>query len=93
MSRLFDSNLYCTCRLAQTAIHNLIDNAIKYSPFQKLSSIPTGKERSAGLGLALCKQLVELHRESIRIESAGKNQGATIVVELLSADDSDLRTS
>jgi PAS domain S-box-containing protein len=35
-----------------------------------------------GLGLAICKALVDLHRGSIRAESDGAGQGATFVVEL-----------
>jgi PAS domain S-box-containing protein len=35
-----------------------------------------------GLGLAICKTLVELHRGSIRGESAGPGQGSTFIVEL-----------
>jgi signal transduction histidine kinase/ActR/RegA family two-component response regulator len=35
-----------------------------------------------GLGLAISKSLVELHRGSIRAESAGLGQGSTFIVEL-----------
>jgi PAS domain S-box-containing protein len=35
-----------------------------------------------GLGLAICKQLIDLHGGSIRAESAGEGQGATFVVRL-----------
>ena len=35
-----------------------------------------------GLGLAICKALVELHSGSIRAESAGPGQGSTFIVEL-----------
>lgn len=35
-----------------------------------------------GLGLAICKQLIELHGGSIRAESAGQGQGASFFVRL-----------
>ncbi|WP_082567439.1 PAS domain S-box protein [Pelomonas sp. Root1217] len=35
-----------------------------------------------GLGLAICKQLIELHGGSIRAESAGEGQGASFFVRL-----------
>ena len=35
-----------------------------------------------GLGLAICKALLELHRDSICAESAGPGLGSTFIVEL-----------
>jgi len=35
-----------------------------------------------GLGLAICKLLLEHHRGTIRAHSDGENEGATFVVEL-----------
>jgi PAS domain S-box-containing protein len=35
-----------------------------------------------GLGLAICKAIVELHQGAIRAESAGSGEGSTFIVEL-----------
>lgn len=40
-----------------------------FEPFEKLSNKPTNKEASTGLGLAICKKLVELHSGEINVSS------------------------
>jgi signal transduction histidine kinase len=42
----------------------------------------TRQYEGLGLGLTVCKALVELHQGSIRAESAGPGQGSTFIVEL-----------
>lgn len=50
--------------------------------FAKLSSRPTGKESSNGLGLSICKSFIELHRGKIFAKSEGKNCGSSFFVLL-----------
>ncbi|RZL50958.1 MAG: sensor histidine kinase, partial [Pedobacter sp.] len=50
--------------------------------FSRLSAIPTGKERSNGLGLSIVKMLVELHHGKVWAESEGKNKGASFFISL-----------
>ena len=50
--------------------------------FAKLSSQPTGNERSSGLGLSIVKMLVDLHKGKVWATSDGKNTGTTFFVEL-----------
>jgi signal transduction histidine kinase len=52
-----------------------------FRPFQRGSAQVTGQEESVGLGLAICKKIVEGHGGRIRIESEFGN-GATFYVEL-----------
>jgi signal transduction histidine kinase len=42
--------------------------------------------RTLGLGLALCKQLVELHRGTLSATSAGEGQGSTFEIRLLASE-------
>ena len=67
------------------------DNGVGIEPeflpriFQRFSQGDTSLSRKhggLGLGLAIAKQITELHGGSIRARSAGKGQGASFVVEL-----------
>jgi signal transduction histidine kinase len=53
-----------------------------FTKFARLSSTPTGKERSNGLGLSIVKTLIELQGGEVWATSAGKNKGATFFVAL-----------
>ncbi|KGO79743.1 hypothetical protein Q763_12920 [Flavobacterium beibuense F44-8] len=53
-----------------------------FTRFAKLSSKPTGKETSNGLGLSICKFLVEMHNGKIYATSPGKDMGTSFFVSL-----------
>lgn len=53
-----------------------------FQKFANISSEPTGNESSTGIGLSIVKTLVELHEGNVWVESEGKDQGSTFVVEL-----------
>lgn len=53
-----------------------------FGRFQRLSAKPTGGESSTGLGLAIAKQIIELHNGKLWAESEGKNKGATFIAQL-----------
>lgn len=47
-----------------------------FQKFSRLSARPTGNEISTGLGLYICKRLVELQNGRITAKSEGKNKGS-----------------
>lgn len=53
-----------------------------FTKFAKLSSVPTGKEHSNGLGLFLVKTLVDLHKGRAWATSGGKGKGSSFFVSL-----------
>jgi PAS domain S-box-containing protein len=53
-----------------------------FDRFSQHDSSTTRSHGGLGLGLAICKQLVELHGGSIRVSSAGEGKGATFFVQL-----------
>jgi signal transduction histidine kinase len=57
-----------------------------FRKFQRLSAKPTAGEHSTGLGLSICKKLIEMMRGTIRCESQ-IGFGATFIIELQSAQE------
>ena len=57
------------------------DQTKLFGYFQRLSARPTGGEVSTGVGLAIVKQIVELHQGEIRLEATSP-QGSTFLVRL-----------
>ena len=53
-----------------------------FDRFSQRDSSTTRVFGGLGLGLAICKQLVELHGGSIRVSSQGEGMGSTFFVEL-----------
>jgi PAS domain S-box-containing protein len=53
-----------------------------FDPFEQADSSTTRMHQGLGLGLAIVRQLVELHGGTIRAESEGKGKGATFTVDL-----------
>jgi len=53
-----------------------------FEPFQQSLHRRPGAGQGLGLGLAICRGLVEAHRGSIRVASAGPDDGATFFVDL-----------
>jgi signal transduction histidine kinase/CheY-like chemotaxis protein len=53
-----------------------------FDPFEQGDPSTTRRHQGLGLGLAIVRQLVELHGGTIRAESEGKGKGATFTVDL-----------
>jgi signal transduction histidine kinase/CheY-like chemotaxis protein len=74
-----------SARLTVTDSGEGIDPALLpriFDPFEQGDSSTTRKHQGLGLGLAIVRQLVELHGGTIRAESRGKGRGATFTVDL-----------
>lgn len=57
------------------------DKVRAFGFFQKLSAKPTGDEPSSGIGLAIVRQIVDMHNGAVWIESES-GRGAMMIVEL-----------
>lgn len=61
-----------------------------FEKFSDQDARPTGDEGSTGLGLAITKNLVEMHGGKISAESKGLGKGTTFKIELPSISESEL---
>ncbi|WP_395744828.1 PAS domain S-box protein [Prosthecobacter sp.] len=74
---------YCEVRVIDPGIGIPADRLPHvFNAFEQGGSNITRQFGGLGLGLAICKALMELHHGSIRAESAGVGQGATFIIEL-----------
>ena len=58
-----------------------------FERFRPAEAVDGRSEQGLGLGLAVVRQLVELHGGTVQVESPGLGQGTTFVVRLKAADD------
>ena len=63
-----------------------------FEPFQQGEKTIVRKYGGLGLGLAICKGVVEAHEGTLTVESPGKDQGATFRVELKTMPDPEGET-
>ena len=66
------------------------DKSKLFGFFQRLSAQPTGNESSSGVGLAIVKQIVDVHRGRVWVES-DYGSGSTFIVELPIANEIPMR--
>ena len=53
-----------------------------FQKYARLSNQPTGGEKSSGLGLAICKRMIELHGGEIGVRNNAPDRGATFWIRL-----------
>jgi signal transduction histidine kinase len=53
-----------------------------FEPFRQENRLSKAKTAGLGLGLAIVRQIVELHDGTIKVHSRGRDQGATFVLRL-----------
>lgn len=81
----------CCCRTEERLAIEIADTGIGIEPaalerifdaFEQQDRMVTRQFGGLGLGLAICKAIVQMHGGSIQATSAGRHQGATFRVEL-----------
>ena len=60
-----------------------------FERFYQIDASPTRRYGGMGIGLALCKEIVELHGGRIWVESAGLGQGTTVTFTVPAAKEAD----
>jgi signal transduction histidine kinase/ActR/RegA family two-component response regulator len=64
-----------------------------FERFRQSDASSTRRHGGLGLGLALVRELVELHGGTVRAESAGEHRGATFVIDLPTAMSPEVRSN
>lgn len=73
---LDDTSQICEVQDTGPGLHDE-DFGRVFLKYARLSNRPTGGEKSSGLGLAICKRLIELHGGEIGVRNNSPEQGAT----------------